>query len=184
MLKVKNTFNSTLCCHLKKLSIVTSILTLSSCANQNTIAQQQLEPVSNACQKINFLINAYDSNFEQLKEIQIKARASNIWQAKYHLIGSSCKIWSWGADQSTYSCNTVEVDEESARHYYESTKNTLQQCLGQEWQLVESKRKHDDGFKAEYTTKNKTVTLSSHLVPSSGIFQSKWSVYYYIGKIK
>ena len=184
MLKVKNTLNSTLCCHLKKLNIAASILVLSSCVNQNTIAQQQLEPVSTACQTLALLINAYNSNFEQLKETKIDARVSNIWQAKYHLIGNSCKIWSWGTDQSTYSCNTIEVDEKNARHYYVSTKNTLQQCLGKEWQLVESNRIHDDGIKAEYTTKNKTVTLSTHLVPSSGLFQSKWSVYYYIGKIK
>lgn len=182
MLKVKNTLHTKPFYQLKSLGIAISMLTLSSCANQNTIAQQQLEPVSNACQKIDLLVNAYDSNFEQLKETQIKARVSNIWQAKYHLIGKDCKIWSWGSDQTTYSCNTREVDEESARQYYEGAKDTLQRCLGKEWQLTESKRNHDDGLKAEYTVKNKAVTISTHLVPSSGLFKSKWSVYYYIGK--
>ena len=182
MLKVKNTLNSTRFNQLKKLSIAVSIITLTSCANQNTIAQQQLEPINNACQKIDLLIKAYDNNFEQLKETQIKARVSNIWQAKYHLIGNNCKIWTWGSDQTTYSCNTIEVDEESAREYYEGAKEVVQQCLGNEWQLTESSRNHDDGLKAEYTTKNQATTLSTHLVPSSGLFQSKWSVYYYIGK--
>ena len=134
--------------------------------------------------KIDYLINAYDSHFEQLKDTQIKARVSNIWQAKYHLIGKSCKIWAWGADQTTYSCNTIEIDEKSAREYYIDAKDRLQQCLGEGWQLTESGRKHDDGLKAEYTTKNKDITISSHLVPSSGLFQSNWSVYYYIGKVK
>ena len=118
MLKVKNTSNSTIYCHLKKLSITALILTISSCANQNCIAQQQLEPVSNPCQKINFLMNAYQNNFEQLKETSVKARVGNIWQAKYHLIGENCTIWSWDANQTTYSCNTIEVDEVTAKNYY------------------------------------------------------------------
>jgi len=184
MLKVKNTLNSTPFNQLKWLGIAVSIVTLSSCTNQNTIAQQQLEPVSNACQKIDLLINAYDNNFDQLKETQVKARVSNIWQAKYHLIGKDCKIWSWGAKQTTYSCNTIGIDEKSAREYYQNTKKTLKQCLGNEWNLTESQRSHDDGLKAEYSTKGKEVTLSTHLVPTSGVFQSKWSVYYYIGKTK
>jgi len=182
MLKVKDTLNSTRSHYLKGLVIVVSTITLSSCVNQNNIAEQQLEPVSNACQKIDLLINAYDNNFEQLKETKIKARVSNIWQAKYHLIGQNCKIWTWGAAQTTYSCNTIEVDEQNAKNYYQGAKKTLQQCLGTEWQLDESKRNNDNGLKAEYTTKDKTVTLSTHLVPSTGLFKSKWSVYYYIGK--
>jgi len=184
MLKVKNTPNSTIYYHLKRLSIAASILTVSSCANQNTIAQQQLEPVSNPCQKIDLLMNAYQSNFEQLKETSVKARVSNIWQAKYHLIGENCKIWSWGGNQTTYSCNTTEVDEATARDYFNGAKETLKKCLGKDWQLAESKRKNDDGLKAEYTTKNNPLSLSTHLVPNSGLFQSKWSVYYYIGRTK
>lgn len=179
---MKNTPKTTLFNQVKSLSITLPLIGLASCANQNTIAQQQLEPVKNPCQKIEFLINAYESNFDQLKENQIKARASNIWQAKYNLIGNSCKVWSWGTGQTTYSCNTREVDEASAKSYYEKAKSTLQQCLGEKWQLTESKRKHDDGLKAEYSTQSKGMTISTHVVPNDGLFQSQWSVYYYFGK--
>ena len=179
---LKKNLNSSRHQMLIKLTITFSIISLAGCVNQNNIAHQKLKPVSNACQKIDLLINAYNNDFEQLKEVQIKSRISNIWKAKYHLIGDNCKIWSWGAHQTTYSCNTLEVNEEEARSYYKAAKDTLQQCLGNQWTLVESKRKHDDGLKSEYNTEDKSVTLSTHLVPSSGLFKSKWSIYYYIGK--
>ena len=86
MLKVKNTLNSTRFNQLKKLSIAVSIITLTSCANQNTIAQQQLEPVNNACQKIDLLIKAYDNNFEQLKR-------KNEGAITISLDGSAFYIW-------------------------------------------------------------------------------------------
>ena len=166
------------------LSALISSVLVAGCANQNTLAEQKLSPVTNPCQKIDLLTKAYETNFEQLKETKVKARASNIWQAKYHLIGDSCKIWSFSDNRSTYSCNTVEVEQEAARNYYQAAKNTLQQCLGDDWQLQESKRRHDEGLKAEYTTSAKDIAISTHLVPSTGVFKSKWSVYYYIGKIE
>lgn len=167
----------------KKASAIVFTVVLSSCANQNTLAEKSLEPVSNVCQKIELLSKAYETNFEQLKQSEVKARASNIWQAKYHLIGNNCKIWSFGANKATYSCNTIEVEKKSAENYYANTKETLQQCLGDDWQLNESKRNHDDGMKAEYSTANNDMVISTHLVPSSGVFKSKWSIYYYLGKV-
>ena len=167
-----------------KASVLVSSLILVSCANQNKIAQQQLEPVSNACQKLDYLIKAYDDGFSDLKQTKIKAGISNIWQAKYHLIGKNCRIWSWGKEQTTYSCNTIKVDESDARKYYSNAKATIAQCLGTSWQLNESARRNDDGIKAEYTNTETQVTLSTHLVPDSGLFKSKWSVYYYVGRVE
>ena len=46
-----------------KLSLIFSPLVLSACVNQNTIAQNKLVPVTNPCQKISMLINAYDDGF-------------------------------------------------------------------------------------------------------------------------
>jgi hypothetical protein len=168
---------------IKVTAVVSSIL-LTSCANQNSVAEKKLEPVSNACQKIELLSNAYKSNFNDLKASAIKSRASNIWQAQYHLIGNNCKIWSFGANKATYSCNTIEVEKESAQAYYNKAKETLQQCLGNKWQLNESKRNHDEGLKAEYENSSGDLTISTHLVPSSGVFESKWSIYYYIGNVE
>ncbi|MBU2894038.1 hypothetical protein KO495_12020 [Colwellia sp. D2M02] len=156
---------------------------LTGCVNQNKLAEQTLAPISNPCQKITMLANAYKTNFETLKQSEVKSRASNIWQAKYHLVGNNCKIWSFGANNATYSCNTIEVEQQSAQKYYQNAKETIQQCLGDDWRLTESKRNHDDGLKAEYVNEINDLTISTHLVPSTGVFKSKWSVYYYIGNV-
>lgn len=162
--------------------VFTTLLLVTSCANQNQIAQQNLAPVSNPCQKLDYLIKAYDDGFEQLKAGEVKARASKIWQAKYHLIGENCTIWTLGGDKTTYSCNTVQVDEQVAKDYYNKAVTTVKQCLGSEWQVNSSKRRHDDGSKTLFSTGKSEVTVSTHLVPSSSVYSNTWSVYYYVGK--
>lgn len=164
--------------------LMTSALISVGCANQNNIAQSELEPVSNACQKIELLSKAYQTNFDQLKETKVSARASNIWQAKYHLIGKNCRIWTWGVNQTTYSCNTIEVDEADAKKYFTEATQTVKQCLGSAWTLTENKRSHDEGYKAEFSSPDTKMTISTHIVPSSGIFSTKWSIYYYIGNMQ
>jgi len=162
--------------------VIPTFILLAGCANQHKIAQQNLEPVSNPCQKLDYLINAYDDGFEQLKAGEIKARASKIWQAKYHLVGDNCTIWTLGGNKTTYSCNTIQVDQQVAKNYYTKAVSTVKQCLGSDWHIEQSKRLNDDGVKTEFSTKESNVTISTHLVPSTGIFNKTWSVYYYVGK--
>jgi len=162
------------------LSVITATV-LSACVNQNIKTYEAYTPVNNPCQKIDALISAYDNNFDVIKEQKIASRASNIWKAKYHLIGNNCQVWSWGGKQTTYSCHTVAPSEEAARNYYRGAVKTAQQCLGNEWQLTESPRKNDSGQKTEFINKNSEVVLSTHIVPSNSLFSSEWSVYYYVG---
>ena len=142
-------------------------------------------PTTNACTKLDLLKSAYYTDFESLKEIKTSGRASNIWRAKYQLFGENCQVFSWGGKQHTYSCRLVAPDEETAQKYYQSAKKITQQCLGEEWDLEESNRAHDDGMKASFTNHgakpSEKVSFSTHLVPSSGMFSTTWTIFYYVG---
>ena len=142
-------------------------------------------PTTNVCAKLELLKSAYHDDFSQLKETQVVGRVSNIWKAKYQLFGENCQVFSWGGEQHTYSCSLVAPNEVTAQKYYQSAKRITQQCLGEAWHLEESKRKNDEGMKASFTNHDakpdKKVTFSSHLVPTSGLFSTTWTIFYYVG---
>lgn len=168
----------------KALIVITNLL-LVSCVNQNTKISDNIMPTTNACAKLNLLKSAYHDDFNQIKEIKMGARVSNIWRAKYQLFGENCQVFSWGGNAHNYSCSLVAPDEETAENYYQSAKRVTQQCLGEEWLLNESKRKHDDGMKAVFlndkANPEQQVSFSTHLVATEGLFSTKWSIFYYVG---
>ncbi len=164
-----------------KIALILSSTLLSACVNQNTVAQKQLVPVTNPCAKISMLIKAYDDGFEQIKTTKVKARASNTWKAKYNIIGENCHIWTLGNSQATYSCNVTADNKVTAETYYKNAQQTIQQCLGEKWQMTEQPRKADNGRKSTFTTSDSQVSLSTHIVPLDSMFSEKWTIYYYIG---
>ena len=167
--------------NLTKISLIFSTFFLSSCVNQNNLAQKKLTPVTNACAKISQLIRAYDTNFDQVKLSEIKSRATTTWKAKYNIVGESCHIWSLGNAKSTYSCNISANDEQTAETYYQNAQQTIQQCLSKEWQMKEEARNNDNGRKTSFINPTSDLSISAHIVPQDGLFSEKWTVYYYIG---
>ena len=167
--------------NLTKLSLILSSTLLSACVNQNTIAQNKSSPVTNPCTKISLLVKAYDTGFEQVKLTRIKASVTNTWKAKYNIIGENCHIWTLGNSQTTYSCNISTDDKVMAETYYQNALQTIQQCLGDEWQMTEQPRKSDNGRISTFTSSSSQVSLSTHIVPLDSLFSEKWTIYYYIG---
>ena len=169
------------------LTIILFSILLTSCVNQNKKIAENIMPTTNPCTKLSLLKNAYKDNFEQLKEVKLGARTSNVWRAKYQLFGENCQVFSWGDKQHTYSCRLIAPDETSAEHYYQNAKKITQQCLGNDWKSKENKRSHDDGIKTTFSNQhdnNEKVTFSTHLVPTSGLFSTTWTIYYYVGNNK
>lgn len=169
------------------LSILFISIFLTSCVNQNKKIAANIMPTTNACTKLSLLKDAYYDDFQSVKEIKMGARSSNVWRAKHQLFGENCQVFSWGGDQHTYSCRLTGLDEETAKHYYRNAKDTTQQCLGVTWQLTENKRVNDEGIKARFddaSNPDEKVSFSTHLIPSSGIFSTSWSLYYYVGNNK
>ena len=170
-----------------KYTLILSSILLASCVNQNTKIAKNIMPTTNPCTKLDLLKSAYYDDFTQLKEIKMKGRVSNVWKAKYQLFGESCQVFSWGGKQHTYSCSLVAPDEETAQRYYQGAKRVTQECLGEKWTLEESARVHDDGMKTSFTNHDakpsEMVTFSTHLVPTSGLFSTTWTIFYYVGNI-
>ena len=163
---------------------------LASCAGQNvqpmekpTLAQQQVNQVK-ACSNLDALISEYDTNFDNIKGKAISTRISSIWRAKHDLIGNNCQVWSWGDSGTTYSCNQPAPNKEVALEYYNRAKEVANQCLADKWQPTESERKNGNGQKIEFSQPNNNLQIAMHLVPTSGLFKTEWTVYYYVGDNK
>lgn len=144
-------------------------------------------PTTSPCTKLELLKTAYYDDFTQLKTTQVAGRATNMWKAKYQLFGENCQVFALGGKQHTYSCRLVAPDEETAKGYYQNAQSVTKQCLGEAWTLEESPRKHDNGMKTTFTNNDanpdEKVTFSTHLVPSSGLFSTTWTLYYYVGNV-
>ena len=172
---------------IKRISIVAVAIALAACsqtAYEAYNAPNEKPKVYNACQKINALINEYDNQFERVKGDKIKTRMSNIWKAKHHLIGQDCQVWAWDKNHATYSCSTAAPSKEVAFEYFNNAKTKAAQCLGSEWTIAEAKRNKDEGLKAEFSSSNSQAIVATHVVPTKGLFNSEWTVYYYIGNAK
>lgn len=170
-----------------KYTLILSSLLLASCVNQNTKIAANIMPTTNPCTKLDLLKKAYHNDFKQLKEVNVSGRVSNAWKAKYQLFGKNCQVFTWGGDNHAYSCSLVAPDEETAKKYYQGAKTVTQECLGEAWELEESSRIHDEGTKASFTNytaqPSEIVTFSTHLVPTSGLFSTTWTIFYYVGNI-
>jgi len=169
------------------LSVV--LTALSACSLQDPTKKQtyleenQPSPVVNACAKVNALITEYSNNFDRIKEdnIHIKNSISKIWRAKYHLVGNSCQVWARGLKNNTYACSLIAPDEAAATNYFTKAKHTTEKCLGSSWSMVEADRNNNRGKKITFSQAGSALTLSTHMVPTAGLFKSEWTVYYYVG---
>ena len=169
------------------LSIVLTVL--SACSLQDPSKKQAYleenkpSPVVNPCEKIDALISEYSNNFDRIKEdnIHIKNSISKVWRAKYHLVGDSCQVWARGAESNTYACSLIAPDEATAMTYFSRTKETTQKCLDSSWDMVEADRKNNRGKKITFSQAGSALTISTHTVPTAGLFKSEWTVYYYVG---
>jgi len=73
----------------------------------------------------------------------INNRFSKKWQAKYHLVGHNCQVWAWGNNSTTYSYNINTPDQATAQTYFE--KKITRNCLSDDWQMSEQKRRKIKG---------------------------------------
>jgi hypothetical protein len=162
---------------------------LSACSLQDHtkkqayLEQNKASPVVNACTKVKALFTEYSNNFDRIKEdnIHIKNSISKIWRAKYHLVGNSCQVWARGLKNNTYACSLIAPDEAAAINYFTQAKLTTEKCLGSSWDMVEADRNNNRGKKITFSQAGSALTLSTHMVPTAGLFKSEWTVYYYVG---
>lgn len=163
-----------------------SVIFLTSCSNSNQGNTHNekatlLPKVTNACEKINELINEYGNDFNKIKSSVINTRVSRIWKAKYNLVGDNCQVWAWGNNRHTYSCSNTAPNKEVADYYFKNAKDTAKSCLGSDWSVKESARNNDNGYKVEFKNKDSDLMLAAHMVPTANLFKSEWTIYYYIG---
>ncbi len=173
---------------INKTPILLLAILLTSCSSnkENSQANEQptlLPKVTNACFKINALINEYENDFSKIKLSPIKTRIGQIWKAKYNLVGDNCQVWAWGNNKHTYSCSNTAPNKEIADYYFQNAKNTAETCLGESWNIKESARKNSNGYKVEFTKNDSDLMLSAHAIPTANLFKSEWTIYYYVGSV-
>jgi hypothetical protein len=172
------------------LVLITSSVLLSSCgsttANSNLANDSIQQEIANytVCEKIDALVKAYDNDFEKIKLTAVNTPISQLWKAKYHLVGNDCQIWSWGNQVTTYSCSVAAPSKAVAQQYFENAKNEALACIDDSWKMTESPSNNNKGLKVTFDNPEKGMSISAQMVPTGGWLKSGWSVYYYVGDIE
>ena len=175
---------------LATLGLVTSSVLISSCGNTAANSNLTNDSISDktqnysVCEKIDALVNAYENDFEKIKLKPINSKISQLWKAKYHLVGNNCEIWSWGTKATTYSCSVTAPNKIVAQRYFENAKSEAIACIDDSWKMTESPSNNNKGFKLEFDNSTKGMRIAAHMVPTGGWSKSGWSVYYYIGSLE
>lgn len=171
------------------LTVVLAGVLVSSCKSIPTQARmaedatkQEIQSYT-TCEKIDALVSAYTNDFDGIKLKAISTPISQLWKAKYHLVGNDCQIWSWGNQVTTYSCSVTAPNKVVAQHYFDSAKTEALTCIGNEWKMTEAPSNNNKGLKVTFENAEKGMSISAQMIPNEGLFKSGWGVYYLIGSI-
>ncbi|MDN3651384.1 hypothetical protein QWY77_01110 [Thalassotalea ponticola] len=167
----------------KHLTTLLCCCTLSSCSINDSSNSQPPISLTDPCEKINALLKEYDNNFDRLKLEQSNLKLSQVWKAKYHLVGESCQIWAWGTEKYTYACSLSAPNKQVIDQYFNNAKATAKRCLSNDWISSESTKADNQGYKIEFSSDKSSAKLAAHAVPSGNVFKSQWTIYYYFGNI-
>lgn len=152
---------------------------LAGCSVQSTeeIAVTQM---SN-CEKVMALVDAHPNKFENIRKSLQSTRKITVWDARYHLIGNNCQVWSWGTGKTDYMCSLTSPNKETAMENFAKAKKLTQSCLGDTWQLSEQPRKVGNGIKASFTRPTGDTVVAIHAVETQGILRNEWTSYFFVG---
>ena len=160
--------------------LISLMLLLTAC---NSVKQPLIVEVSEEelCSQVQQLISQHDDGFPDVKGNVMVTRYMDIWDAKYHLVGKSCQIWRWADGKQAYMCSVTVPNKEMAIEKYEKATKFSKQCLGDKWSSENIEREKTEAFRTIFSKPGENTSASVHRVKAEGLFDSEWTVYYFIG---
>lgn len=168
--------------HFSRLAIFSSfILSLMSCNSFYTQDLTETVPTNEICAQVKQLVAEHDKGFEQLKGHMVVSSKLDVWQANYHLIGKDCQVWRWSNGKQAYMCSRVLPDQETAIKKHDKAIAFTRQCLGQGWSSENITREQTGAVRTIFSRQGEKTVLSVHRINTRGLFDSEWTVYYFVG---
>jgi hypothetical protein len=175
---------------MKRISfIMTAVTILMGCqSNGNTQGSQGKIDVQVAqmtdCEKLKALIQSHNKEFNSIKLRKISNKFSDVWDARYHLVGKGCQVIRWGYGNHSYACSIISPGEKAANEIYLNAKTKIESCLGDEWKLKERALYGAKGMSAVYMNNDDGTAVATHSSETNGIFKNEWTNYFFVGDRK
>lgn len=134
------------------------------------------------CEKVQALIAGHADGFQQLRGAYRSTRYTDIWTARYDVIGKGCEIWRPGNGSTHYVCTRTAPDRATADTYYDESRQVLRGCLGPAWSERETPRKLGVGMKTVFSKPGETATVAVHKIETGGVVRDQWTLYYFVGE--
>lgn len=145
----------------KTLTITSAILLLSACSS--TAEKEIAATVSTLtpCEKVKALVTASNTQFDAVKGPRVNTKYGSIWQAKYHLVGTSCKINELSSGNVNYKCSETYDSQTQSNEIFENAVAQTKQCLGNSWQVTNQQKGENTYATFSNTTSATKVVLST-----------------------
>ena len=134
-----------------------------------------------ACEKVQALVQGHKQGFPALRGQQSTVKYMQIWRAKYHLAGEACQIWGWGQGKFSYVCSILEPNKQVALAHFQTSKETVQACLGQEWQSSEMPRQNGEGLRMDVSKPGEKTTITIMAAATETLMKDEWRTYFFVG---
>lgn len=155
------------------------------CAGCAPTSDRQIEAAAaklSLCEKVEALIHGHANGFEQLRGSYRSTPYTDIWNARYDVIGKGCEIWRTGTGSTHYVCTLTAPDLATADNYYRESREQLRGCLGPDWTEQETPRKLGVGVKTVFSKPGEKATLAVHKIQTGGVVKDQWTLYYFVGE--
>lgn len=160
--------------------LVVAIMAVGCTTTQESAMDAQVAALS-TCEKVDALIQGHKQGFPNLRMTQTSTKFMDVWKARYHLVGDSCQVWSWGQGKFSYVCSLTEPNEQVAMEHYGQAKQKAQECLQTGWALKEGARNMGEGHKAEFSRAGDGTVLTIVATSSPTLFKTEWKTYLFVG---
>ena len=141
---------------LRKIFALSAVISLAGCSSTLTKEQSTYVDSLSPCEKVQGLLDSFESGFEPLKAVRVQNNFSDVWTPKYHVIGNSCQIIAFNNNRISYKCAQTYDQESQSRESFHWAIDKVASCLGETWQREdinqnESQRVtfHNDTHQAE-----------------------------------
>ncbi len=163
----------------KYVQFAVAVLLMAPLVNASDDATEK--PTTQACLRLNQVIDAHKTNFDSLKKDHIHSGRMDIWSTDHHLAGDSCQIWGWANGRKAYVCSLTTPSNDIAKLKQENAIVTADQCLGKQWTMT-AKNNEQEGYTRRYfQEEDSSVVVSIHRVNTQGFFKQEWTLYYFVG---
>lgn len=150
--------------HLRACSLaLLSATSLAGCTGLQSLSSGSDDP----CATLQAVIADYPTGFAHYRGKASNYNLLTVYRAKEELVNGHCEIWAWDQTDVAYACNVAAPTAEVAQQRQERTNQSVERCLGSDWQSETRQRTRDGkvaGTATRYTRAGSGAVVSVHSI--------------------